>query len=110
MKGLLLAAGLAAALVAPAFAVDRTINPANWRSCAVGPLGDIGGDADWNAVPRWTRDPAISRWFYNEPRLLALHGLCNEKFHRVVLCLPGWDMSGPQKDPWYLVCSAVFGD
>jgi hypothetical protein len=107
MKKLLLAATVAA-LAGPALAVDHTINPANWKSCAVGPLSDDGGQ-DWSAVPAWTHDPAISKWFYNEPRLLANHGLCNEKFHRVVLCLPGWDMDGPQKDGWYLVCSAVLG-
>jgi hypothetical protein len=107
MKRLLIAATLAA-LATPTLAADHTINPANWKSCAVGPLSDDGGQ-DWSAVPAWTRDPAISKWFYNEPRLLANHGLCNEKFHRVVLCLPGWDMDGPKKDGWYLVCSAVLG-
>jgi hypothetical protein len=76
MKKVLLAAIALATLTAPALAADRTINPANWKSCAIGPLGDIGGEADWASVSRWTRDPAISRWFYNEPRLLALHADC----------------------------------
>jgi hypothetical protein len=89
VKKVLLAAAALGMLTSPALAVDHTINPANWRACAVGPLSDIGGEADWAAVPDWTRDPAISRWFYNEPRLLANHGLCKSSTESSSACPVG---------------------
>ena len=90
---------------APASACDQTIHPSNWNSCAVGPLSENGGEADWAAVPVWTRNPAIRPYFANDPRLLALHGLCNAKFHRVVLCLAGWQESEDKDACWFLICS-----
>jgi hypothetical protein len=111
MKKLLLAATAAMALAGPTLAnpKDHTIVLSNWKACAIGPLSETGGQADWAAVPAWTKDPAIRPWFDNDPRVLALHGLCSAKFHRVVLCLPGWDMDGPRKDNVYLICSGVLG-
>jgi hypothetical protein len=52
----------------------------NWKACAIGPVSDSGNvNADWSAVPAWSK--GLGQYFYNDPRLLASHGLCNEKFH-----------------------------
>jgi hypothetical protein len=59
-----------------AHACEHTVVLSNWKSCAVGPLGQNGGETDWLAVPAWTKDPAIRPYFYDNPRLLALRGLC----------------------------------
>jgi hypothetical protein len=86
-------------------ACDQTIVLSNWKSCRAGPLSEKGGDADWPAVPAWTNDRAIRPYFYDDPRLLANHGLCNAKFRRVVLCLPGWEESQDKDACWYLICA-----
>ncbi|MBY5869606.1 hypothetical protein [Rhizobium leguminosarum] len=79
-----------------AFPCDQPIVISNWKSCYVGELSDKGGDADWQAVPEWTRDKAV--YFGHDPRALANHGLCNAKFRRVALCWAGWEMGDP--DEW----------
>ena len=86
-------------------ACDQTIILSNWRPCAIGQLSETGGSADWVAVPAWTNDRAIRPYFYDDPRLLANHRLCNAKFRRVVLCLPGWQESEDRDACWYLICS-----
>lgn len=88
-----------------ASACDQTIILTNWKSCAVGTL--VAGDeiSQWAAVPKWARDEKIRPFFFDDPRLLAKHGLCNGKFHRVVLCLPGWQEAGDKNACWYLICS-----
>ncbi|MBX5220507.1 hypothetical protein HJC04_09330 [Rhizobium sp. NLR8a] len=95
-----------------AFPCDQPITISNWSFCATGNVSAEGGAADWKVVPAWTREQAISAYFGNDPRLLANHGLCNAKFHRVVLCQPGWQTGNPDTCS-YLVCSgfysAVFG-
>ncbi len=88
-----------------AAACDQTIIISNWKSCALGPLGTTAGMSDWNAVPQWVRDNQIKPYFFGDPRLLAVHGLCNAKFHRVVLCLPGWQESKDKAACWYMICS-----
>jgi hypothetical protein len=88
-----------------AAACDQTITVSNWKSCAVGRLGTTAGVSDWNAVPQWVRDNKIKPYFFGDPRLLAVHGLCNAKFHRVVLCLPGWQESEDKDACWYMICS-----
>jgi hypothetical protein len=101
-------AALVAAVIAlgkPALACDHSIVLSNWVSCATGPLSESGGDVDWAAVPTWTRDRAIRPYFYNDPRLLANHGLCNAKYRRIVLCLAGWEESKDKDACWYLICS-----
>jgi hypothetical protein len=35
-----------------AYACDQPVVLSNWKSCAVGPLSETGGDADWKAVPK----------------------------------------------------------
>jgi ATP-dependent protease ClpP protease subunit len=81
----------------------HTIEPENWKSCA------IGGMKDWDAIPEWAKAPHL-RKMYEEPRVLVKHGLCNQKFKRIVLCLPdgAWN-SGDKKiytdQDW--VCDAV---
>jgi hypothetical protein len=102
-----LAALAAAAIVAttPVRACDHAIVLSNWKSCAIGPLSENGGDADWAAVPAWTKSPAIRPYLLDDPQLLANHGLCNAKYHRVTLCLPGWEESGNKDACWYLICS-----
>jgi hypothetical protein len=96
-----------AAAVTPniAIACDQTIVLTNWKSCAVGALSDDGGEADWSAVPTWAKDQKVQPYFFGEPRMLALHGLCNNKFKRVVMCLPGWQESNDKNACWYLICS-----
>jgi hypothetical protein len=86
-------------------ACDQTIVLSNWKFCAVGPLSESGGDADWAAVPAWAKDRAIRPYFDDNPRLLANHGLCNAKYRRVVLCLPGWDESQDKAACWYVICA-----
>ncbi|MGZ2451083.1 hypothetical protein ACVIRO_003837 [Rhizobium ruizarguesonis] len=90
-----------------AFSCDQPIMISNWSLCAIANVSDEGGAADWKAVPAWTRQKAISTYFGNEPRLLANHGLCNAKFQRVVLCLPGWEMGDPDECS-YLICSGYY--
>ncbi|MBB4239252.1 hypothetical protein [Rhizobium esperanzae] len=90
-----------------AFPCDQPIKISNWSLCAIANVSDEGGDADWKAVPEWTRQKTISAHFENEPRLLANHGLCNAKFQRVVLCLPGWEMGNPDECS-YLICSGYY--
>jgi hypothetical protein len=83
------------------------IIPQNWKSCAIGQLSDDANtEADWRAVPVWTRNPDIAKFFDNDPRMLALHGLCNARYHRVVLCLPGWQEDNDPRDE---VCRLVLG-
>lgn len=90
--------------VQSAAACDQTIILSNWKSCAVGAQAANGAKSDWDVIPEWTRDEKIKPYFMDDPHLLAEHGLCNEKFHRVVLCLPGWEQSS--KDAcWFLICS-----
>jgi len=88
-----------------AVACDQTIVLTNWKSCAVGPLSEVGGEEDWKAVPAWADNSSIRPYFFDDPRMLALHGLCNGKFKRVVMCLPGWQESKDKNACWYLICS-----
>ncbi|MBB2678606.1 UNVERIFIED_ORG: hypothetical protein M2312_002111 [Rhizobium esperanzae] len=90
-----------------AFACDQPVVISNWSFCATGNVSAEGGAADWKIVPAWTREKAISAYFGNDPRLLANHGLCNAKFHRVVLCQPGWQTGNPDECS-YLVCSGYY--
>lgn len=97
---------LIAMLIATSPAIaDTTIKPENWKSCSVkSTISDK--TPDWSEIPHWARAPHLVK-IYEEPRILALHGLCNEKFKRIVLCLPGWDDPGADKnDPFHRVCSA----
>lgn len=90
-----------------AFPCDQPIMISNWSLCAIANVSAEGGAADWKAVPAWTREKTISACFGNEPRLLANHGLCNAKFHRVVLCQPGWETGNPDECS-YLICSGYY--
>lgn len=105
MWGLVAFISAIALSVAPALACDQTIVLTNWKSCAVGTLSEQGGSSGWDAVPTWTRSPKLQPFFFQDPRLLASHGLCNEKFHRVVLCLPGWKETTDKNACWFLICS-----
>ncbi|WP_246762752.1 MULTISPECIES: hypothetical protein [unclassified Rhizobium] len=89
-----------------AFPCDQRIVLSNWKSCQIASLSEEGGDADWKAVPEWTRSKAISPYFLNDPRALANHGLCNAKFHRVVICWPGWD-EGDKDKCSYRICDGA---
>ncbi|MBB4239246.1 hypothetical protein [Rhizobium esperanzae] len=90
-----------------AFSCDQPVVISNWSFCATGNVSAEGGAADWKIVPAWTRADAVSAYFGNDPRLLANHGLCNAKFHRVVLCQPGWQTGNPDECS-YLVCSGYY--
>lgn len=74
--------GICAMSSARAEDCKNTIIFSDWKSCAIGKLSANGGDADWAAVPAWTKDRKIQPYFFGEPRMLANHGLCNEKFRR----------------------------
>lgn len=104
-KWLVILISICAMSSAQAADCGHTIIPSNWKSCAVGKLTANGGDADWAAVPAWTKDRKIQPYFFGEPRMLANHGLCNEKFRRVVLCLPGWEERQEKGACWYQVCA-----
>ena len=102
----LTALALAAIIAATAArACDHTIVLSNWKSCAIGQLSQDGGEAaDWKAVPAWTKRSQ----FGSDPRLLANHGLCNAKFHRVVFCFAGFEERVSAKDEcWYQICAGV---
>jgi hypothetical protein len=103
-KSVVCLAAVASLLCAKASACDHPIVISNWKSCSVGPLSE-DAENDWPAVPAWTKSPKITPYFDNEPRMLALHGLCNEKFQRVILCLPGWQEDDDKDTCEYLICS-----
>jgi hypothetical protein len=75
----------------------------NWKPCATG-FQRKDGERSWLEIPAWARIASLRPWYYGDPRLLANHGLCNAKFHRVVLCLPGWQESDDQNAGWFKVC------
>ena len=102
-KSLIAFTAAALTLAASAHAEGRTIVINHWRPCATGIQHD---KPSWDEVPSWTREKSIQRYFYGDPRLLANHGLCNAKFHRVVLCLPGWEESRDKEAGWFKVCDA----
>lgn len=91
--------------VLPAIACDQPVVLSNWKSCAIGTLGTDGGKSDWDAVPQWAQSDKIKPYYFDDPRMLAKYGLCNAKFHRVVLCLLGWKDSRDKNACWYLICS-----
>lgn len=66
----------------------------NWKPCATGIHTE---DGSWAEIPAWARAKSLQPYYFGNPRWLATHGLCNEKYHRVVYCSPGWD-EGPAKD------------
>jgi hypothetical protein len=104
MKTILLVGCLAFGTCLATSAAQAKIIPQNWKSCHTGaPLRDDGKN-DKASVPAWLL-PMINP---DDARLYALHGLCNEKFHRVVLCLTGWqeDASESWNQPWFKVCAA----
>jgi hypothetical protein len=74
---------------------------ANWKSCATGIQTD---EISWAEIPAWARAKSLKPYYYGDPRLLANHGLCNEKFHRVVLCLPGWEDNDDKTAGWFKAC------
>jgi hypothetical protein len=88
-----------------AHACDQPIVLSNWKSCAIGPLSEKGGDADWPAVPAWTRDSAIRPYLHDDPRLLANRGLCKANVRRVILCLRAWHEASDKDACSYLICS-----
>ncbi len=58
-----LAALAASAIVAitSVQACDHAIVLSNWKSCAIGPLSENSGEADWAAVPTWPSVPMMMR-------------------------------------------------
>jgi len=69
-----------------AFSEDNIIKPENWKSCATRPLKKESDWDSWDSIPKWVQAPHLVK-IYEEPRILLNHGLCNEKFKRIVLCL-----------------------
>jgi hypothetical protein len=78
------------------------IIPENWAPCATGIQRD---EPSFDEIPAWANTKELRPYYDSDPRLLANHGLCNAKFHRVLLCLPGWqeDHDG---SPEFRVCQA----
>ena len=96
---------VAVLMVAGVSAANAKIIPENWRPCGDPANGFIHRDGGtWGQIPTWARAPAIAAYYDNDEILLSNHGLCNEKFHRVVLCLPGWHEGGNEEFPWFKVC------
>jgi hypothetical protein len=91
---------IALSLALSAGAAHSKIVIANWKPCATGIQHD---DPSWDEIPAWARAKSLQPYYLGEPRLLAIHGLCNKKFHRVVLCLPGWE-DGDKTEPEFKVC------
>jgi hypothetical protein len=84
-------------LTSPAVASDNS----DWTSCAVESGVTQDTSQDWRKVPAWAR-PIIQSQFDGEYRLVSLHGLCNAKTHKIVMCGPGMDETWPS----YPVCDA----
>jgi hypothetical protein len=93
---------IAAALIATPAMAGTKIVPGNWAPCATGVQHD---EPSFDEIPAWANTKALRPYYDSDPRLLANHGLYNAKFHRVVLCLPGWqeDHDG---SPEFRVCQA----
>jgi hypothetical protein len=104
---LLLVASLAIGTVftGPDHAEGHTVIITNWKPCATGIQHD---EPSFDEIPAWARAKSLRPYYYYDPRVLANHGLCNAKFHLVVLCLPGWEESLEHGD-WYKVCN-LWGD
>ena len=79
--------------------------PENWRPCATGIRHE---EPSFDEIPAWAAAPSLCPYYEGEPRLLAMHGLCNAKFHRVVMCWPAWQYSVNESwnEPWFKVCAA----
>jgi hypothetical protein len=93
---------LAAALMAATPPAMAKVVAANWKPCATGIQRD---EPSFDEIPAWARAPELRPYYDSDPRLLANHGLCNAKFHRVVLCLPGWQ-EDHANTPEFRVCQA----
>jgi hypothetical protein len=92
MKKIILAAAL---MVAASTAMAKVV-AANWKPCATGVQHD---EPSFDEFPAWANTKALRPYYDSDPRLLSNHGLCNAKFHRVVLCLPGWEENVTATDP-----------
>ena|ERR1700730_4018328 len=103
-------------LIAAGGAANAKIIPENWKPCADAANGVVyehTTNFDGKPIvltrfqiPAWAHDPAIRPYYMDDPLLLANHGLCNAKFHRIVLCLPGWEDNDDKTAPWFKVCAA----
>lgn len=91
-----------------AYGEEKTIRPENWKSCSTGKMSIE--NISWKEIPAWARAKHLQPYYHFNPRALALHGLCNAKFKRVVYCYPGWQDDENKDADWYRVCRAVLGD
>jgi hypothetical protein len=74
----------------------------NWRPCSIGNNYD-------KDIPEWAKSKELAPYYGGNTRSLAIHGLCNEKFKRVVLCDPDMDDLDPsKKNSAYNVCRKYF--
>lgn len=77
-------------------AADNRIIAKNWKPCR----NNSGG------VPAWTKSKHLQDYYDRDSRYLAQWGLCNEKYHRVVICAGNYfeePLSASDK-----VCQAVY--
>jgi hypothetical protein len=103
-----------AVAAAPAMA-DPKIIAENWAPCANAANGVVyerttnfrGEPIIITRLqpPAWTRTRSLRPYYLDNPLLLATHGLCNAKFHRLVICLPGWQ-ENHEDTPTRRVCAA----
>lgn len=74
----------------------------NWKPCSIGNNPD-------KDVPEWAKSRQLRPYYGDNIRALSIHGLCNQKFRRVVLCDPNMDELDPtNKNPAYNVCRMYF--
>jgi hypothetical protein len=81
---------------------EQIIRVENWKPCSVGNNPDID-------VPEWAKAEKLRKYYNDSVRDLSLHGLCNEKFKRIVLCDPDMDDLDPlRRNPAYNICRKYF--
>jgi len=76
---------------------DNRIIVKNWKSCR-----ESNG-----SIPAWTKSKHLQDYYDRDPHYLAQWGLCNEKYHRIVICAGNYfeaPLSASDK-----VCQAVYG-
>lgn len=70
----------------------------NWGSC-------IRSNGD---IPDWAKVQYLRQYYDDDPRYLAQWGLCNEKYHRLVICAGNYFEFSPDSSDSSRVCWAVF--
>lgn len=89
-------------LVVSSVKAGQIVKIENWKPCSIGDNPD-------KDIPEWAKSVQLRPYYGNNIRALSIHGLCNEKFKRVVLCDPNMDELDPtHKSSAYNVCRMYF--